>query len=58
MLDRWENEGGRIATDTASEDINRLTKEKDRAKKLSSPRNKSMVGGIASSKKKHKRNGK
>ena len=37
MLDRWENEGGRIATDTTSADANRPTSEdKAHDKKLSS----------------------
>jgi hypothetical protein len=49
MLDRWENEGGRIAPDTTSADANRPTSEnKGRAKKLSSPRDNSRVGAPAS----------
>jgi hypothetical protein len=59
MLDRWENEGGQIATDTKSADVNRPTNEsKDNAKKLSSPRENSMVGGSGSPTKRHKPTGK
>ena len=49
MLDRWENEGGRIGTDTTSADATRPTSEdKDHGKKLSSPRDNSTVGAPAS----------
>jgi len=49
MLERWENEGGRIATDTTSADPNRPTSEnKDPGKKLSSSRDNSTVGGPTS----------
>ena len=46
MLDRWENEGGRIATDTTSAYASRpTTKDKGgRGKKLSSQRDGSSVG--------------
>lgn len=44
MLERWENEGGKIATDTTSAEANRTTSEdKDHAEKLSSPRDHSTV---------------
>lgn len=40
MLDRWENEGGRIATDTPSADLSKATSEdKGNRRKPSSPRN-------------------
>ena len=48
MLDRWENEGGMIATDTTSPDANRPTSEnKGRGKKLS-PRDNSPASVPAS----------
>jgi hypothetical protein len=48
MLDRWENEGGRIAADTTTAVDNRPTsKDKGRGKKISSPDN-STVGAPAS----------
>ena len=52
MLDRWENEGGRIATDTTSADASKPTSE-DRAhsKKPSPPSDNSTVGGGADSRK-------
>ena len=44
MLDRWENEGGRIAADTTTADDKGLTKEdKGHSKKLSSQRDNSTV---------------
>jgi len=54
MLDRWENEGGRIATDTTSADASRPTSE-DNAhdRKLSSSHN-STVGDSASPTKRRK----
>ena len=49
MLDRWENEGGRIATDTTSADANRPTSENKRhAKKRSSAPDNSTEGVPAS----------
>lgn len=49
MLDRWENEGGRIATDTTSADSSRPTsKDKGHGRKRSSPSDKSTVGAAAS----------
>ena len=53
MLDRWENEGGSIATDTTSADAGRPASE-DTAhdKKLSSAGNNSTAGAAASPKKK------
>jgi len=45
MLDRWENEGGRIATDTTSADASTPTSEdKGHGRKRSSPSDKSTVG--------------
>ena len=55
MLDRWENEGGRIATDTTSADASRPTSEdKRQGRKLSSPSNNSSVGTTASPTKKRR----
>lgn len=49
MLDRWENEGGRIPTETTSADAIRPTsKGKGHGKKLSSQRDNSTVGAPAS----------
>ena len=47
MLDRWENEGGRIATDTTDPTIP-PTEDKARGKKLSSSSNNSTVGASPS----------
>jgi hypothetical protein len=57
MLDRWENEGGRIATNTTNPVNGPTNEDKDHAKKLSSPSDNSM-GGTASPTKRHKRTGK
>ena len=55
MLDRWENEGGSIATDATSVDASRSTSEdKGRGKKLSSPGDNSTPGAPASPTKKRK----
>ena len=55
MLDRWENEGGRIATDTTSADASRPTGEdKAHGKKLSSPSNNSTAGSPESPAKRRK----
>ena len=55
MLDRWENEGGRIATDTTSADASRPTSEdKGHGGKLSSPSDNSTVGATASPTKRRK----
>jgi hypothetical protein len=52
MLDRWENEGGRILTDPTSADASRPTSEnKGRGRKLSSSRDNSTAGVPASPKK-------
>ena len=49
MLDRWENEGGKIAPDTTSADASKPTSEnKGHGKKLSSPSDNSTVSGAAS----------
>ncbi len=45
MLDRWENEGGRIATDTTSADASGPRSEgKGQGRKRSSPTDNSTVG--------------
>ena len=55
MLDRWENEGGRIAADTTTADDTGLTSEnKVHGKKLTSQRDNSTVGAPASPTKKRK----
>ena len=55
VLDRWENEGGRIATDTTSEDASRPTSEdKGHRRKRSSPSDNSTVGAPASPTKRRK----
>jgi hypothetical protein len=49
MLDRWENEGGRIGTDTTSGDATGPTSEdRNHAKKRSSPRDASTGVALAS----------
>ena len=48
MLDRWENEGGRIATDnTSADDTRPKSEDKGVSKKVSSPRNNSTVRALA-----------
>lgn len=48
MLDRWENEGGRIATDSTSADaINPTSEDKDHDRKQSSPSDNSTAGAPA-----------
>ena len=55
MLDRWENEGGRIATDTTSLDASRPTSEdKGHGQKRSSPSDNSPAGAPASPTKRRK----
>ncbi len=55
MLDRWENEGGRIAADTTTSDETGLTSENTgKGKKLSSRRDKSTVGAPPSPTKRRK----
>lgn len=49
MLDRWENEGGRIATDATSADASRPSiEDKSGGRKRSSPRDQSTVDAPAS----------
>jgi len=49
MLDRWENEGGRIATDTTSADASgSRSEDKDQGRKRSSPGDNSTVDAPAS----------
>jgi hypothetical protein len=55
MLDRWENEGGRIASDKTSADATKPKSDnKSQVKKLSSPRDNSTVGAPASPTKRSK----
>ena len=55
MLDRWENEGGKIVTDTTSADASTPTSEdKDQAKKPSSASDNSVAGDSASLTKRRK----
>ena len=55
MLDRWENEGGSLATDTTSADASRPTGEdKGRGRKRSSPSDNSSVSAPASPTKRRK----
>ena len=55
MLDRWENEGGSLATDTTSADASRPTGEdKGRGRKRSAPSDNSSVSAPASSTKRRK----
>ena len=52
MLDRWENEGGSISTDTTSADASKPTSEdRDHSQKLSPPSDNSTVRGGADSRK-------
>ena len=54
MLDRWENEGGRIPTETTSADaISPTSKGKGHGKRLSQ-RDNSTAGAPASPTKRHK----
>ena len=49
MLDRWENEGGRIAPDTGTtDDTKPISKDEGRGKKRSSERRDSTLGTAAS----------
>jgi len=55
MLDRWENEGGKIAADTATSDDAELASEnKGHRKKLPFQRDNSSVGPPASPTKRRK----
>jgi hypothetical protein len=55
MLDRWENEGGRIATDTSSPAATTSTSEGKRPSKgTSAPRKSAKVGASAAPEKDHK----
>ena len=55
MLDRWENEGGTIASDTTSADASRPTSEdKNHARKPSSPSDNPTAGAPASTAKRRK----
>lgn len=55
MLDRWENEGGRISADPTSADEGTPTSShKDEGQQLSASRDNSTVGAPASPTKKRK----
>ena len=55
MLDRWENEGGRIATDITGVDTSKPTnEEKAQGTRLSSPNDNSTVDAPASPTKRRK----
>ena len=55
MLDRWENEGGRIGTDSAGSDDTRPKSEHDgKGKQLSDSRRNLMAGGPVSPTKKRR----
>jgi hypothetical protein len=55
MLDRWENEGGSIATDTTSADASRpIGEDEGHSRKRSSPSDKSSVSAPASPTKRRK----
>jgi hypothetical protein len=55
MLDRWENEGGRIPADPTSADENRSTSDhQNEGKQLSASHDESAVGTPASPTKKRK----
>jgi len=55
MLDRWENEGGRIATDTTSADASGpASEDKGHGRKRSSPSDNSTVGVAESPTKRRK----
>ena len=54
MLDRWENEGGRIGPDSAGADDTRPTREDVRQNQPSGSRNNAPVGGPASPTKRRK----
>ena len=58
MLDRWENEGGRVAADPTSADEESSTSESKGKGKQLSPSRKSKVGVPASLTKKRKTTGK
>lgn len=55
MLDRWENEGGRIAADPAGTDDTRPKSQAEgKGKQLSASRGNPTVGGPASATKRRK----
>jgi hypothetical protein len=55
MLDRWENEGGRIAADpTSADDTTPTSKQKGEDKQRSASRDNSTVGAPASPTKRRK----
>ena len=54
MLERWENEGGRIASDAAADDSRPASEDKGHGKKISSKRDNSNVGAPAAPTKRRK----
>ena len=54
MLDRWENEGGRIVADSAGTDDTKPPNEHERKDKQSASRGNPTVGGPASPTKRRK----
>jgi hypothetical protein len=54
MLDRWENEGGKIATDTTTAEAGPTNEEKGQGRKLSSAIDNSTVDASASPTKRRK----
>ena len=54
MLDRWENEGGRIVADSAGADDTKTSEHAHKDKQLSASRVKPTVGGPASPNKRRK----
>ena len=55
MLDRWENEGGKIAPDTTTADATRPTSEDmGQGRNRSSPSDKSLAGAPAAPTKRRK----
>ena len=58
MLERWENEGGRIAADQSADQTGATSEHKDKSKRLSGSRNDSTADSPASSTKRRKSIGK
>jgi hypothetical protein len=55
MLDRWENEGGKIATEPPGADDTKLMSEQQVEKQLSASKDISQIGARATPTKTHKR---
>ena len=56
MLDRWENEGGRIVTDSAGDDSRPASEQARRGKHPAASRGNPAVGGPAAPTKRRKAN--